>query len=254
MIKKIILLIFIIIVVFLALRIFIESSSRKPIEIIPENTKKISEISYTPEDKPKGEEIIPEEDIKEPSQAKEITTKKEAIKTEILEEIPSETKIANDSFIINKKVSWGYSASNGRTIDTIVIHSSYDALGSKPYNLDGLIDEYKKYSVAPHFLIDRKGNVYRLVDEKNIAYHAGTSKMPDGRTGVNNFSIGIEMINTKEDAYTNKQYSGLNDLIDYLEDKHKIKYVLGHQDIAPDRKTDPWNFSWNEVNSKNSIH
>jgi AmpD protein len=93
-----------------------------------------------------------------------------------------------------------------------------------------------------------------LVDEKNIAYHAGVSKMPDGRTGVNNFSIGIELMNTKKDSYTESQYSGLNKLIDYLENNHQIKYVLGHQDISPDRKTDPWNFNWKKVNSSKSIH
>ncbi len=82
----------------------------------------------------------------------------------------------------------------------------------------------------------------------------GLAKCPTEEPGVNNFSIGIEMMNTKNDDYTSKQYSGLNNLIDYLEDQYKIKYVLGHKDISPDRKTDPWNFDWKEVNSDNTIH
>ncbi len=251
--RKLILLILILILSLLAWRLFLSTFSSGPIEIVPNPTKnlsgektKISGINDTVEnlkDNLSDKKAEPKE---------KIVTKEETEKTTTEKKIP-EVK-ATDNFIINKKTSWGYSSSSGRTIDTIVVHSSYDALGSDPYDLNGLIAEYKQYSVAPHFLIDRKGKVYRLVDEKNIAYHAGVSKMPDGRTGVNNFSIGIEMMNTKNDDYTSKQYSGLNNLIDYLEDQYKIKYVLGHKDISPDRKTDPWNFDWKEVNSDNTIH
>ena len=156
--------------------------------------------------------------------------------------------------LTEKKVSWGYSPYSGRTIDTIVIHSSYDALGAEPYSVNGLIAEYKQYNVAPHFLIDREGEIYRLVDEENIAYHAGVSKMPDGRSNANNFSVGVELMNTKEDNYTKNQYSSLNYLIDYLESQFPIKYVVGHNKISPGRKTDPWNMEWDKIKSKHKIH
>lgn len=144
--------------------------------------------------------------------------------------------------IINKIVSWGYQAAGGRKIDAIIIHSSYNALGGDPYNLDKLLAEYKQYGVAPHYLIDREGGIYKLVEEKNIAYHAGESQTPDGRINVNNFSIGIEMMNKEDSKFTGNQYAALNDLLKYLRSKYKIKYVLGHNQIAPGRKTDPWNF------------
>ncbi|GBE17017.1 1,6-anhydro-N-acetylmuramyl-L-alanine amidase AmpD [bacterium BMS3Abin15] len=149
--------------------------------------------------------------------------------------------------IINKLVSWGYQSASNRSIDTIVIHSSYNALGNDPYDLDGLINEYKQYGVATHYLIDRKGKIYQLVQDKNIAYHAGVSSVSDGRTDVNNFSIGIELINTKTDEYTSNQYETLNELINYLKLKYSIKYTLGHDQIAPGRKDDPWNFDWNKI-------
>ena len=149
--------------------------------------------------------------------------------------------------IKNKLVNWGFTKSSGRKIDTIILHSSYDALGNNPYDLDGLIAEYKQYSVAPHYLIDRKGNIYRLVADKNIAWHAGVSQTPDGRKNVNNFSIGIELMNTKTDDYTKKQYQATQKLIDYLKKEYKIKYILGHNEIAPGRKTDPWNFDWEKI-------
>lgn len=101
--------------------------------------------------------------------------------------------------------------------------------------------------MSAHYLIDRKGVIYHLVADKNIAYHAGVSKMPDGRTGVNDFSIGIEMMNQEETSYTDAQYGAVNNLIAYLKGKYPIKYVVGHDDIAPDRKTDPWNFDWKRL-------
>lgn len=149
--------------------------------------------------------------------------------------------------IKNKLVSWGHTKSSGRKIDAIIVHSSYNALGGDEYDVDLLIDEYEEYNVSPHYLIDRKGKIYRLVKDKDIAWHAGVSKMPDGREGANAFSIGVEMINNKEDEYTKSQYGALNSLIDSLEKKYKIKYILGHDEIAPGRKTDPWNFDWDKV-------
>jgi N-acetyl-anhydromuramoyl-L-alanine amidase len=150
--------------------------------------------------------------------------------------------------IQNKLVSFGFKVSSGRKIDAIIIHSSYNNLGGEKYDVDKLIEEYKQYQVAPHYLIGRKGSIYRLVADKNIAYHAGESKTPDGRTDVNEFSIGIELMNTEDDHYTDEQYQSLLWLVDALIIQYHPKYVLGHDDIASDRKTDPWNFDWDKFN------
>lgn len=149
--------------------------------------------------------------------------------------------------IVSRLVSWGFEKSSGRKIDTIIIHSSYDALGGDPYDIDGIIAEYKQYGVSAHYLIARSGKIYQLVENKNIAYHAGESKVPDGRTGVNAFSIGIEMVNTTSGKFTSDQYEALNSLIKTLKKQYSIKYILGHDDIAPGRKTDPWNINWDKV-------
>lgn len=147
----------------------------------------------------------------------------------------------------NKLVGWGYEDASGRKVDTIVIHSSYNSLGGDKYSLSKILDIYKSYGVAAHYIIDRKGSIYRLVKDEDIAYHAGESKVPDGRKGVNNFSIGIEMIADKEEGCTKDQYSSLKSLLANLKDKYSIKYVLGHKDIAPGRKDDPWNFDWGKI-------
>lgn len=182
------------------------------------------------------------------------------LKKEPVESNPVETPVDNSKVEEQKKpeenilnikerlVSWGFSSSRDRKIDTIILHSSYNVLGGDEYDLDKVIQEYKEYGVAPHYIIDRKGNILRLVKDKDVAYHAGESKAPDGRTGVNNFSIGIELINNLEDKFTSEQYEAVNDLIAFLQDEYQIKYILGHSEIAPGRKTDPWNINWEKIN------
>lgn len=153
--------------------------------------------------------------------------------------------------ITDRLVSWGFTKSSGRTIDTIIIHSSYNAVGSDPHSLDDIINkEYKPNGVSPHYIISREGVVYRLVADQNIAYHAGVSKVPDGRTNVNDFSIGIEVVETQSESPNAAQYASLKSLISYLKGQYKIKYILGHSDIAPGRKDDPWNFSWSNVGGR----
>jgi len=156
---------------------------------------------------------------------------------------------SNTLNIIDRYVNWGYEVpKSNRSIDTIIIHSSYDALGTDPYSVDGVIEEYKMYDVSPHYLIDRKGNIFRLVKEENIAYHAGGGKMPDGRTNINDFSIGIELLYHENETPNEIQYQKLVNLVKNLKSKYKIDYILGHKDIAPSRKTDPWNFDWQKFN------
>jgi hypothetical protein len=135
-----------------------------------------------------------------------------------------------------------------RTIDTIVLHSSYNPNGDA-YSVDEIVKIYEGYGVSAHYLIDRNGTIYQLVEDANIAYHAGVSKMPDGRKNVNDFSIGIEIMNKEETKPTAAQYTAVNALVTSLKKKYPIKSVVGHSDIAPDRKTDPWNFDWKKLKS-----
>ncbi len=164
---------------------------------------------------------------------------------------PQSPAVLNDQtkiHIINRKVDFGFGVpKEKRIIDTIVLHSSYNSEGGDPYSVDKVIDIWRGYGVTPHYLIDRKGSIYRLVDDADIAYHAGVSKMPDGRTNVNDFSIGVEILNTKDDKYTTAQYDAVNALIASLRGQYGIKAVVGHADIAPGRKDDPWHFDWKKV-------
>lgn len=146
-------------------------------------------------------------------------------------------------------VKFGFEKSSRKAsdIDTVILHSSFNNQGGDPYSVEKVVAIWKSYEVAPHFLIDRDGVVHQLVKETDIAYHAGVSSMPDGRPNVNNFSLGVEILNSQEDQYTQAQYVATKRLVAFLKQKYPLKHVLGHDDIAPGRKTDPWNFDWDRM-------
>lgn len=207
-------------------------------------SKQIPEVPEITE-KPAEEEVVKPEEVFPPPE-EEVSPKEK-----IAEKEPKQNQVLKNPPIIDRILEWGHKApSTPRLIDTIIIHSSYDALGENPYSVDGVIYEYKLYKVAPHYLIDRRGVIYRLVEDENIAYHAGKGKMPDGRTNINDFSIGIELINTKTGSPNEIQYQSLVQLVKYLQQKYIVPLIniLGHNQIAPERKTDPWNFDWQKFN------
>ena len=180
------------------------------------------------------------------------TTDAKTTDTKAADTLTADTKNDSGFSITDRLVSFGHESRTSREIDAVIVHSSYDALGIDPYSVSGVIEEYRQYGVSPHYLVDRKGMVYRLVKDGDVAYHAGASKMPDGRSGVNEFSIGIEVIGKDTDSPTSAQYKSLRSLVASLKSKYPIKYVLGHSDIAPGRKSDPWGFDWKEMKSGRS--
>jgi hypothetical protein len=131
-----------------------------------------------------------------------------------------------------------------RPIDVLIIHSSFCIKSNDPFDVYCVLGEYKRSGVASHYLIDRSGNIHKLVDENNVAHHAGFGKLPDGNNAINTRSIGIEIINNEQQGPTNEQYESLARLTKDIKSRHRIKYIKGHNQIAPDRKTDPWRFSW----------
>jgi N-acetyl-anhydromuramyl-L-alanine amidase AmpD len=151
---------------------------------------------------------------------------------------------------INRRLlAWGNTAlESPRRIDTIVIHTSYNAWGRDPFDVEGIIRQYKYYEVAPHFLIDRKGQIHELSPVENVADHAGRAQMPDGRKNVNDFSIGIELVNKPDTYMTRDQYDSLAGLIKDLGKKYPIEHIVGHDEITTIDKTDPWNFEWEKLN------
>ncbi len=114
--------------------------------------------------------------------------------------------------------------------------------------------------ISAHYLIDRRGTIYQLVDESKRAYHAGGSVWTtnDGKHyandaldgDINSRSIGIELFGRMEWEYTEAQINSLKWLCKDIMDRHDIsaRNVLGHSDINPLRKWDPGHlFPWKDL-------
>ena len=84
------------------------------------------------------------------------------------------------------------------------------------------------------------------------AWHAGVSEF-NGRQNCNDFSIGIELEGTEHQPYTDAQYQSLVQLTRQLMQDFPaitLDRIVGHQQIAPGRKTDPGpSFDWNRYQS-----
>lgn len=154
--------------------------------------------------------------------------------------------------------------------DTLIIH--YTAGRSAESSVNFLAKDSVKASA--HLVVGRDGKIFQLVDFNKIAWHAGVSEYA-GRSGFNAYSIGIELDNAgplqktgdqykswfgknypEEEvvkakhrnentekywhAYTEEQITACYSICELLIDSYpQIKYMLGHEEISPGRKTDP---------------
>jgi AmpD protein len=89
--------------------------------------------------------------------------------------------------------------------------------------------------------VRRDGSVIQFVPCNKRAWHAGVSNW-SGRQRCNDFSIGIELEGSDFEPFTERQYAALTRLMRYLMRIFPIRDIVGHSDIAPDRKTDPGPF------------
>ena len=104
--------------------------------------------------------------------------------------------------------------------------------------------------VSAHYLIAEDGQIVRMVDEANRAWHAGKSHWR-GITDVNSASIGIEIVNPGHEfgyrPFPEQQIDALVPLVAEIVQRHDIApaNVVGHSDVAPARKQDPGElFPW----------
>jgi N-acetyl-anhydromuramoyl-L-alanine amidase len=100
---------------------------------------------------------------------------------------------------------------------------------------------------SAHALIRRDGEIVQYVPFGERAWHAGKSEYR-GRAACNDFSVGIELEGADGTPYTDAQYAALASLTVALLGAYptlSAEHVVGHSDIAPDRKSDPWaTFDW----------
>jgi N-acetylmuramoyl-L-alanine amidase len=131
-------------------------------------------------------------------------------------------------------------------VDFLVLH--YTGMQTAAAALARLCDPAAK--VSAHYLVDEDGAVYQLVDEQMRAWHAGVSFWRGARQ-LNDRSIGIEIVNPGHEfgyrRFPPAQMQAVAGLCLGILSRHDIPpgHVLGHSDIAPNRKQDPGElFDW----------
>jgi N-acetylmuramoyl-L-alanine amidase len=131
-------------------------------------------------------------------------------------------------------------------IDMLVLH--YTGMASAAAALQRLCAP--EAAVSAHYLIAEDGAVWRLVAEERRAWHAGVSSWR-GRRDINGASIGIELVNPGHEfgyrAFPEAQMAALEALCQGILARHPIpaRHVIGHSDVAPQRKEDPGElFDW----------
>jgi len=143
---------------------------------------------------------------------------------------------------------------NGVEIDLIVLHAiSLPAGQFESRYIEDLFtghldctahpsfDSLHGVKVSAHFLIDREGSVTQFVACDRRAWHAGVSEW-EGRSGCNDFAIGIEIIGDERSPFTTAQYREAARLCKTMMHRYPLissRRIVGHQDIAPGRKWDP---------------
>jgi AmpD protein len=102
-------------------------------------------------------------------------------------------------------------------------------------------DRLREMQVSAHLLIDRDGQPTQFVSFDDRAWHAGQSCF-DGRDDSNDYSIGIELEGTDDEAYTDAQYRRLAQVTQALMMQYPAispQRIAGHSELSPGRKTDP---------------
>lgn len=121
------------------------------------------------------------------------------------------------------------------TCEYIIVHGT----GTKPGTIQGVLNGLNKRLdyASCHYCVDVNGDIYKIGEDTDILWHAGTSKWGD-KTDMNKYSIGIEVIGI--DSFTDEQRKSIKELVEALMLEHNIpkENVLRHAQIAPGRKTD----------------
>jgi AmpD protein len=104
--------------------------------------------------------------------------------------------------------------------------------------------EIRDLRVSAHFLVRRDGEIVQFVPVPQRAWHAGRSWC-EGRSRVNDFSVGIELEGSETEPFAAPQYEALARLTRQLMQQYpaiRRDRIYAHSDIAPGRKSDPGPF------------
>jgi N-acetylmuramoyl-L-alanine amidase len=128
------------------------------------------------------------------------------------------------------KISDRYSPLNQKR--PIRPETRYIILHTTEGNLQGSLNKIRRYGEA-HYFVTPSGEVYRIIDRRRIATHAGRS-MWEGRSTIDNCSIGIEVVGYYDRDITAVQYTALRELLRQLKSIYRIRdeNILSHSMVA----------------------
>lgn len=133
--------------------------------------------------------------------------------------------------------------------DMIVLH--YTGMRTGEEAVARLRDPAAK--VSAHYVVEEDGRVFRLVPEERRAWHAGRAFWA-GVTDINAASIGVEIVNPGHEfgyrPFPEPQIVSVLTLLTELRERWTVPdgRILGHSDVAPDRKEDPGElFPWKRL-------
>ncbi|WP_025898433.1 N-acetylmuramoyl-L-alanine amidase [Sneathiella glossodoripedis] len=131
-------------------------------------------------------------------------------------------------------------------ISMLVLH--YTGMKTGKAALERLCDPAAE--VSAHYLVEEDGSILQLVEEDRRAWHAGVGFW-NGETDINSCSIGIEIVNPGHEfgyvSFPKSQILSTLELCQQIVEKYEISplNVVGHSDVAPQRKQDPGEqFPW----------
>lgn len=132
----------------------------------------------------------------------------------------------------------------GRRIDMIVMHATAGTRQGDLYTLSG---RDRRHLVSTHYYVTKLGEIFQLVQDKDVAWHAGISYW-QGESNLNRVSLGVEMENRNngDDKYPQSQLDAVLWLVRTKVRQYNIprSRLVRHADVAPGRKTDPRGFPW----------
>lgn len=166
---------------------------------------------------------------------------------------PPELSIVPVNMVVMPSPNY-FKTTPNRQVKFIVLHATASS------TLESAVRWFKDPTskVSAHYVIGKDGSVVQMVDLDNIAWHAGKSKFTlDGKeyVNLNGCSIGIELVNLNngKDTYDTRQINSCLTITDALLRHYQLgnDSVVGHKDIATDRKSDP--VGWDMAKFKEAL-
>jgi N-acetylmuramoyl-L-alanine amidase len=139
-----------------------------------------------------------------------------------------------------------FDSRQGYVVDMLVLH--YTGMPTGDEALARLCNDAS--NVSAHYVVQEDGRIHALVPENKRAWHAGVSHWR-GETNINQRSIGIEIVNPGHEfgyrPFSKAQMESVAALCHDILERYPIpsRNIVGHSDIAPNRKEDPGElFDW----------